>query len=221
MDYFITRPLSDYVFSDRYNRMKTWLERLKTYIAILEYSYFFIMDDSVNRNKIKLITHAILDEYHTEGHNLLEAARTLHSYAKKNFHYARDPIGYEWFITPLAFLKQTERIYPTYGDCDDHAVAIACMLASIGILPYFIFIAKQPFQFGHIITSAAINKKLYPMESTIKKRDVKFGEIVKAAMYCIKCPYNNFAEVVVNNEISKTWNIPNLFEFKCESIKRV
>lgn len=97
----------------------------------------------------------------TDGKNALDMARGVQAWVKGNIGYIPDPHDYEMLTDPEILLQAGA------GDCDDQAMLVAAMLASIGFKVRFVAIGTtMPDQFTHVFTQAHIGPDWLSVETT-------------------------------------------------------
>ena len=192
------------------------IKRISRYVQRLEGSFHSIMDDPKLRNQVKLATHAVLEKYGVFDGNNLGVAEALTKYATRSWGYAKDPMKYEWFVSPLFLIRENiprrmrvGRKIPPYGDCDDHAVAMACMLSSVGVEPYFLYLTKRvPFKFHHVTVAIKYGHRFVPMETINKHGRYPFGTCMPHVQALYKSPYRRVGVIITKSKVADALDIP-------------
>lgn len=108
-------------------------------------------EESLNP-EIRHLALNILNQYNTKSHNYLDEAWAIGDFVKKKVNYLRDPSTSELLQSPTMMARQIESNGKCFGDCDDMALLIACLLIAVGCEPYFRAVRYEPgyTHFNHI-----------------------------------------------------------------------
>lgn len=89
------------------------------------------------------------------SHAYVDEALSIGRFVQKNVRYVQDPPALEQLTTPDTLADQILRGRVAQGDCDDMALLIATMLASIGHEPLFRMVryhgSSGPFQHIYVV----------------------------------------------------------------------
>jgi hypothetical protein len=205
-DFFIQQSLAEF------NTEKKWYTRLHLYQQRFIINFRAIHENDIARGRMALATRAILEYYNVATGHPLEVARCIRDYGTNFFGYAMDPIKYEWFASPLALVGMANKRYPKFDDCDGHSVAIACMLASVGIEPFLTFLAiKVPFMFGHVLTSIIYNGEIYSLETINKTNAYPFPECPPWLCQALRNPYSEHSHLYLKPEVSEKFKLKEYY----------
>jgi hypothetical protein len=86
---------------------------------------------------IRTMALKVLEEYHIDSQNHVEEAKALGDFVKNKVIYRRDPDDVEQLQDPLKIATDINTNNVAYGDCDDMACFLACLLISVGFRPNF------------------------------------------------------------------------------------
>lgn len=114
------------------------------------------------------------------SHAYLDEARAIAEFVQKRVRYVRDALSVEQLHDPLMMIDQIERGV-AQGDCDDMALLIATLIASIGGLPLFRIVKYRPDSpsFAHIyVVTYTKNGRAKPerlvMDAIMKDKPIGF-----------------------------------------------
>ena len=97
--------------------------------------------------RIRALALDIVREAGVPERDYLGEVRALHGWVVRSLRYVRDPINQELLTAPETLLEVRA------GDCDDHAVLLAALLAALGHAVRFVtigFDANRPESFSHV-----------------------------------------------------------------------
>lgn len=84
----------------------------------------------------------------------------IQQWVKDHIRYTRDVWNVETLKTPLALLQSAQ------GDCDDQALLVAALAASIGFEPRFHAIGFAPFEYEHVFAEVKLGPSWVSVETT-------------------------------------------------------
>lgn len=85
--------------------------------------------------------------------------RALHAFVRDRIRYVGDIDGVETLHTPRQILEQRQ------GDCDDKALLLATLLATIGHKTRFVAVGYGP-SVTHVLVETLVGSKWIPLETT-------------------------------------------------------
>ena len=91
-------------------------------------------------------------------------------FVKDKVRYIGDPTGIEHMTDPATMLEQIDRDGIAFGDCDDHVLLFASMVASIGVpvMPCAVKLSRDSDHFDHVIAVVQVDGKLHDIDLCAK-----------------------------------------------------
>lgn len=84
--------------------------------------------------------------------------RAITSWVMDNLHYMRDPVGVDWFTSPLTLIAQINSGQGASEDCDGHVMLLNSLLGSIGFQTRVVGVKLfDPNYYDHVISQVLIN----------------------------------------------------------------
>lgn len=106
---------------------------------------------------------------HIPNKDWIGEAKAIQDFVRNTIRYTRDVHGVETLQTPEVTLREK------HGDCDDHAILVAALLASTGHPARLRAIkVKGKPHFCHVFAETRIANRWYPVETT---EPWSFGEV--------------------------------------------
>lgn len=131
----------------------------------------------------------------------------IHEWVKKHLRYVHDPNFYELLTYPETLLERAD------GDCDDHVILEAALLASIGFSTRFITLRRNPSKTTipeHVFMAVYIDQEWMYLDPIVKDKPAGWAPIDEA-------PFNGSEDFLTvyppntPNGVTTPMHIPGMF----------
>lgn len=130
--------------------------------------------------RVRELALRILNHYKVKSQNYIDEALAIGRYVQEKVRYVRDINGIETVHDPITLIDQLKR-GEAQADCDDQALLIVSLLASIGHQPYFRIVKYRsksgPFNHIYVVVYERNNrtdKKRIALDAIIKDRPIGY-----------------------------------------------
>jgi transglutaminase-like putative cysteine protease len=110
-----------------------------------------IVGFSLRRPVVRLVALSVLKRANVDGRNNVEVASAIFNFVKNKVRFVPDPVNVETLQCPETTLRLG------YGDCDDQALLIAALMASVGLSVRFRTVGVNSENHSHIFTEVFLN----------------------------------------------------------------
>lgn len=112
---------------------------------------------------------SLLSEACVANNDVRAQVATLTEFVKSKLTYVRDPSGTEYVISPVRLLGQIKEQGTAFGDCDDHALLLNTLMASVGIQCRFLGVKINSVKYNHVICSAMVGAEWIDIDPCAKR----------------------------------------------------